>query len=139
MNRNNNAIIDFLSFVIAMILFVFIAGIFVSDEDDKRSKCVKSSCNRDCSEDSFYCYLHKPSSAKKHNTNSGSSSSSYKPSSGSSDSSSAYSSHNAYDDGYNDIYEDDDYDWDRYQEDDDYASGVDDAMEDVYDEFGDDW
>ena len=28
------------------------------------------------------------------------------------------------------VYEDDDYDWDRYQSDDDYAAGVDDAMED---------
>ena len=36
----------------------------------------------------------------------------------------------SYDDGYNAIYEDDDYDWDRYRSDDDYASGVDDAMED---------
>ena len=28
------------------------------------------------------------------------------------------------------IYEDDDFDWDRYESDDDYAAGVDDAMED---------
>jgi hypothetical protein len=32
---------------------------------------------------------------------------------------------NSYDDGYEDIYDDDDYDWDRYQSDSDYASGVD--------------
>jgi hypothetical protein len=38
---------------------------------------------------------------------------------------------NSYDDGYEDIYDDDDYDWDRYQSDSDYASGVDDAMEDM--------
>ena len=36
----------------------------------------------------------------------------------------------SYDDGYNDVYEDDDYDWDRYDTDDDYAAGVDDGMED---------
>ena len=36
----------------------------------------------------------------------------------------------SYDGGYNAIYEDDDYDWDCYWSDDDYASGVDDAMED---------
>ena len=36
----------------------------------------------------------------------------------------------SYDDGYNDIYEDDDYDWDRYENDDDYAAAVDHAMED---------
>ena len=40
------------------------------------------------------------------------------------------SSTDPYDDGYNAIYEDDDYDWDRYRSDDDYAAGVDDAMED---------
>ncbi len=43
-----------------------------------------------------------------------------------------------YDAGYDDVYEDGDYDWDRYQKDDDYADGVDDAIED-WDEFGDDW
>lgn len=36
----------------------------------------------------------------------------------------------SYDQGYDDVYEDDDYDWDRYWSDDDYADGVDDAMED---------
>jgi len=30
----------------------------------------------------------------------------------------------SYDDGYNDIYEDDDYNWDRYWSDGDYAAGV---------------
>lgn len=42
----------------------------------------------------------------------------------------------SYDDGYDDIYENGDYDWDRYQTDRDYADGVDDAMED--DEY-EDW
>lgn len=37
---------------------------------------------------------------------------------------------NSYDDGYEAIYYDEDYDWDRYQRDSDYANGVDDAMED---------
>lgn len=40
------------------------------------------------------------------------------------------SSYNSYDDGYEDVYFDEDYDWDRYREDDDYAAVVDDAMED---------
>ena len=48
-------------------------------------------------------------------------------------------SHDSYDDGYNDIYEEDDYDWDHYEEDDDYASGVDDAIEEYYEEFGEYW
>ena len=40
-----------------------------------------------------------------------------------------------YDDGYDDIYMDGDYDYDRYNKDPDYADGVDDAM----DEYGEDW
>ena len=41
----------------------------------------------------------------------------------------------SYDSGYDSIYEDVDYDWDRYQKDKDYADGVDDAM----DELDEDW
>ena len=51
-------------------------------------------------------------------------------SSGSSSSKKNHSSMDSYDDGYNAVYEDDDYDEDRYRTDDDYAAGVDDAMED---------
>ena len=40
-----------------------------------------------------------------------------------------------YDDGYDDIYMDGDYDYDRYERDSDYADGVDDAM----DEDEEDW
>lgn len=36
----------------------------------------------------------------------------------------------AYDEGYEDIWLNDDYTWDRYYRDQDYADGVDDAMED---------
>ena len=56
-------------------------------------------------------------------------------SSGSSSSKKNHSSMDSYDDGYNAVYEDDDYDWDRYRTDDEYAAGVDDAMEDE----GEDW
>lgn len=43
--------------------------------------------------------------------------------------------YNSYDDGYDDIYIDGDYDYDRYDRDRDYADGVDDAM----DEEDGDW
>ena len=43
-----------------------------------------------------------------------------------------------YDDGYEAVYDDDDYDMDRYVKDDDYARGVDDAMDDLEDE-GEEW
>lgn len=36
------------------------------------------------------------------------------------------------------MYDDDDYDMDRYYKDDDYARGVDDAMDDLEDE-GEEW
>ena len=120
-------------------------------------KCVKSGCNNDAKEGSSYCYIHddstyqyntrtsysgsskssgSSSTTKSGNTYSGSksnsttSSSNKTYSSGSSSSKKSHSSMDSYDDGYNAIYEDDDYDWDRYWSDDDYAAGVDDAMED---------
>ena len=66
---------------------------------------------------------------------SGSSSSSHKkPSTGN-----ANHSYKSYDEGYDAIYDDDDYDWNRYQTDRDYANGVDDAMDDWDDEYGEDW
>ena len=43
--------------------------------------------------------------------------------------------YNSYDEGYDDIYMDGDYDYDRYDRDIDYADGADDAM----DESGEDW
>ncbi len=51
-------------------------------------------------------------------------------SSSSSHSYSSSSSSNSYDDGYDDYYENGDYDQDRYDKDSSYADGVDDAMED---------
>ena len=41
----------------------------------------------------------------------------------------------AYDQGYEDVDLDGDFDWDRYWEDDEYATGVDDAMEDNEDDW----
>ena len=43
-----------------------------------------------------------------------------------------------YDEGYDDVYMDDDCDLDRYNKDRDYADGVDDAEEDE-EEYGEDW
>lgn len=48
------------------------------------------------------------------------------------------SPYQAYDDGYEAVYEDDDYDTDRYNSDDEYASGVDDAIGDLEEE-GEEW
>ncbi len=46
-------------------------------------------------------------------------------------------SFSSYDKGFDDVLENEDYDWDRYDSDMDYASGVDDAMGDSCD--GGDW
>lgn len=61
---------------------------------------------------------------KHHSSSSSSSSSSY--------SSYSSSSSNSYDDGYDDYYENGDYDQDRYDNDESYRDGVDDAMDDEY-------
>lgn len=128
-------------------------------------KCAKPGCDNKQASGSSYCYLHKPytgsssshSSSSYSNQSSGGTSKSSTSSYGSNSSyrkksnatnSSSYSSgtkksttttkkstYDSYDDGYDDIYMDEDYDDDRYNRDSDYADGVDDAM----DEFEEDW
>ena len=56
-------------------------------------------------------------------------------STGSSSYHSSSSSYDSYDEGYDDIYMNGDYDYDRYDSDDDYAAGVDDAMNEDYEEW----
>ena len=75
--------------------------------------------------------------AKKNNQSSNSSSSA-SSSKSSYSASSKHRTQDTYDDGYEAVYEDGDYDMDRYYDDDDYASGVDDAMDDLEEE-GEDW
>lgn len=66
------------------------------------------------------------------------SSNSYKYSTPKSYNSSSKKSYNTYDEGYDSVYEDEDYDDERYKYDKDYADGVDDALEDLEEE-GRDW
>lgn len=61
------------------------------------------------------------------------------PGSGTYNSESFYDSDDPYDSGYDDVYWGEDYDIDRYDEDPDYANGVDDAIDDYEEEFGEDW
>ena len=60
----------------------------------------------------------------------------YSSSEGSSDYEDACS---AYSDGYDDIDMQQDYDEDRYEKDSDYAEGVDDAMDDAYYQYGEEY
>ena len=122
-------------------------------------RCIKTGCDNKQARGSSYCYLHEPytGSSTSHSSSSysnksygstpeSSTSSKYSNKSNSTNRSS-YSSgikkstttkkstYDSYDDGYDDIYMDGDYDYDRYDRDSDYADGVDDAM----DELGEDW
>lgn len=127
--------------VVFMFVFLLIWGFII---DATEPKCIKVGCDNKQAEGSSYCYLHKlysGSGSHKSKTSSysngskGSSTTSSAPGSKSSTSSnrSNYSSgsYSSYDDGYEDVYENDDYDWDRYYSDDDYADGVDDAMDEL--------
>ena len=119
--------------------------------------CAKYDCDNTCATGSQYCYIHKPYTGSSHsyktstskNSSSVDRSANYSNSSTTSQSNatketidtkstnsskktdSTSSSWSSYDDGYEDVYDNDDYDWDRYETDSDYADGVDDAMEDV--------
>lgn len=124
--------------------FLFVLGLIGTGDPE----CSMSGCDKDAKDGSSYCYLHamsyrsygdpdcnrvyENSQNNRQNSSSSSSSSSgsYSSGSGSTSSSNKYSTYSSYDDGYDDVYEDGDYDWDRYYEDDDYATGVDDAMDD---------
>lgn len=74
----------------------------------------------------------------KANSSSESSTSNSTSNSGSKKNSYITNPYKSYDEGYEAIYEDDDYDWDRYYSDSEYADGVDDAISEMEDE-GYDW
>ena len=114
------------SFGTYLAMFLVVIGIFCiigAIGEASEPKCIKAGCdNKQAS----------GSSSKKTGTSSGSSSSYSTKSHSSSNKSNPYAS---YDSGYDSIYDDGDYDWDRYQKDKGYADGVDDAME----ELDEDW
>ena len=145
MNRNSNGMSTGMALLCTLGILLFIGWII----NLGTLKCIKSGCDNDAKEGSSYCNLHdnstyryksstsysgsSKSSGSSSTTKNSNTSSNLKSSSTTSNSSSSkknHSSMDSYDDGYNAIYEDDDYDWDRYWSDDDYAAGVDDAMED---------
>lgn len=134
-----------LAIFLVIIGVLFVIG---SIGEASEPKCIKSGCDNKQASGSSYCYLHKPytGSGKSHsspsysNKSSGSTSKSSISNSGSSSSYSnksnstnkpSYSSgtkksattkkstYDSYDDGYDDIYMDGDYDYDRYDRDSD--------------------
>lgn len=130
---------------------ILVIGLFASAD---APKCIEYGCDRDQASGSSYCYVHKPykksySTGKSNNTSSKVSTSSPSSSKSSATGSASggskkYSSNSgsrweSYDAGYEDVYDNEDYDYDRYESDPEYANGVDDAMEDVYEEYGEEW
>ena len=91
--------------------------------------CIKDGCTREADKDSAYCWVHRPSKSSTKSSTSYSSKSSY--SSSYTNSKKSYKTYDSYDDGYDAIYDDDDYDEDRYDSDPDYAADVDDAMDEL--------
>lgn len=143
MNRKNDGS-GIIATVIVVGIFFFIGFII----DACTPKCIESGCDNDRANGSSYCYLHKnytgsssykyrKSTYKSERSTTKSYTTSVKPSEtrNTSTTTKAYNSsnkkHNSYDEGYEDVYENDDYDMDRYYSDDSYADGVDDAMDEL--------
>lgn len=158
MYGNSNGMSNGKALLLTLAILVFIGWIIGLTEP----KCKHSGCDNNAKEDSNYCWKHDDSwgSYKSYSTSYDSDGDSYlsvksttsygessytssDDSNYSTNSSSGYSSSgsstkkssmDSYDEGYEDVYDDYDYDWDRYQNDDDYANGVDDAMDDEEEE-----
>lgn len=155
----NNFKAKFLAFgaTVTVILIAFLA--YVLMVSPSKPECAINGCDNEVSDERTYYYMHdttpknnndtydteKPTSIgsySDHSTSvdSSSDSSSYTGKPSVSSSSSYRSSYrDTYDDGYDDVYDDGEPDWDRYDSDDDYARGADDAMDDLEEEYGDDW
>mgnify|MGYP000148137058 CR=1 FL=1 len=150
--------------ILIVVIIVGILYIIGSAVDASKSKCVKSGCNNERSSGSAYCFLHKPyenssyknsySSTTRATTESTtetiertttSVTTREEPTTRAWNDNNSYKNntsgnpYKSYDDGYDDVYMDGDYDDDRYNSDSDYADGVDDAIEDDYEEGDGGW
>ena len=98
--------------------------------------CSTHTCRTACcwgkatSSDGKYCRTHTPKNVTKTTTTTKKYTSTSKKTTSSSKSKKK-SSWECYDEGYEDVYFNEDYDWDRYWSDSDYADGVDDAMDEL--------
>ena len=143
---------SFGQYLVVFLVMIGILYVIGTLSEASEPKCIKAGCDNKQAAGSSYCYLHKPytgsSSYKSSSKSSGSSYSSGKSSSSSysgtssnkksrttGSSSSSYSSGSSTYKSDSSGNDDGDYDYDRYNSDSDYADGVDDAM----DELGDDW
>lgn len=146
------------STVMILLFLAYFIIISIQISNDLNPPCRKSGCERLRVEGSEYCYVHEKPKQTKYSSStyssnhysskkySSSNSSNKNSSTNKSSSSSSYSNstkkgtttttnpYQSYDDGYDDVY-DGDYDSERYATDWEYADGVDDAL----DELDEDW
>ncbi len=120
--------------LLAVFVVIGIMAVIGAIDEASEPRCIKTGCDNKQAPNSSYCYLHKPYTGSSSSHSSSSYSGGTKSNSNKSNSKKS-SSYKSYDDGYDDIYMDGDYDDKRYKTDKDYADGVDDAM----DEFDEDW
>lgn len=136
------------------ILIILVWVILIAFAIPNEPKCSMAGCNDEVKYGSSYCYLHdlsyrsygnpdyhevyensqrkqKEYSATNKDSSTNNSSNSVTIKKPNSYSGSSYGGNDSYNDGYDDIYDNDDYDSDRYEVDDDYAAGVDDAMDEL--------
>ena len=151
MKKNSNEMSTGAALLVTVGIMLFIGFVMNACEP----KCSMAECDNKAKENSRYCYMHDMSYRNygnpdynavyknaQRNKNKTTSSGTKVYDSGSSSSTShsnkttttkkkVYHTYDSYDAGYEDVYEDDDYDWDRYWSDSDYADGVDDAMDEL--------
>ena len=147
---------DTIGQILAFLGFVWFFGIIIvaiGSSNSKHTTCLHAGCDNEARSHSSYCFLHDSSSRHTYSSDSSNTTSSETSSdssyTGSSASAKTYSSSevssdyedacSAYSDGYDDIDMQQDYDEDRYEKDSDYAEGVDDAMDDDYYQYGEEY
>ena len=117
----------------------------LNEQNLYETQCVKAGCDKQREEGSIYCYSHNKhittettteqttkEITTRETTTRYSYSSNNKKSSSSTGNTYSYSNpYKSYDEGYEAVYDDGDYDWDRYNSDSEYAEGVDDALDEL--------
>ncbi len=128
----------------------------LNEQNPYETQCVKAGCDKQREEGSIYCYSHnkhittetttettteqttkeittrETTTRYSYSSSSSSYSSNNKKSSSSTGKTYSYSNpYKSYDEGYEAVYDDGDYDWDRYNSDSEYAEGVDDALDEL--------
>lgn len=129
MKKNSNEMSTGAALWVTVGIMLFIGLIINAFEP----KCSMAGCDNEAKENGRYCYLHDMSYRNYGNPdyNAVYENSQRNRNKTTTGTKKVYNTYDSYDAGYEDVYEDDDYDWDRYWSDSDYADGVDDAMDEL--------